>query len=97
MSDTAIGTPPSGNAFMSSRVLAHFASILTDGRLIYFADLGLADFDLSAEETDFFRNHSAYDHCYIASHLLRHILLGKQRDRTKYKAFLRDWGAEPPM
>jgi len=87
-----------GTAFMSSEGFvhfdAHFANILTDGRLIYFADLGLAlssQFDLSAEETEFLASHRAYDHCYTASHLLGHHLLDKVRDKMEYQVFLRDW------
>jgi hypothetical protein len=87
-----------GTTFMSSRGFvhfdAHFANILTDGRLIYFADLGLAlssEFDLSVEETDFLVGHRTYDHCYTASQLLGHYLLGNGRNSTEYEALLRDW------
>lgn len=71
-----------GSAFMSARRLvhfdAHFANILTDGQLLYFADFGLAlsaDFDLSATERDFLSNHLTYDRYYTAGHLLRYHLL----------------------
>lgn len=87
-----------GAAFMSSRGFvhfdAHFANILTDGRLVYFADMGLAlssEFDLSAEETDFLARHRAYDHCCTANHLLDHYLTIKMRDKEEYEAFLHDW------
>ena len=87
-----------GSAFMSSRGLvhfdAHFDNILTDGRQLYFADFGLAlssRFDLSAAESDFLADHLAYDHCYTASHLLRHHLLDSVRGDTEREVFLHDW------
>lgn len=59
-----------GSAFMSSRGLvhfdAHFANVLTDGQLLYFADFGLAlssDFELSAAEAEFLSDHLVYDRC----------------------------------
>jgi hypothetical protein len=83
---------------MSSRGLvhfdAHFASILTDGRQLYFADFGLAlssRFDLSAGESSFLSGHLAYDHCYTASHLLQHHLLDGVRGDTEREVFLHDW------
>ncbi|GHH71707.1 hypothetical protein GCM10018793_07510 [Streptomyces sulfonofaciens] len=98
-----------GAAFMSSRGLvhfdAHFANILTDGRQLYFADFGLAlssRFDLSADESDFLSDHLAYDHCYTASHLLRHHVLDGVRGDTEHEVFLHDWiagrrpGGVPP-
>ncbi|MGW0697357.1 protein kinase family protein [Streptomyces sp. NBC_01579] len=87
-----------GAAFMSSRGLvhfdAHFNNILTDGRLIYFADFGLAlssGFELSQDETEFLTAHLAYDRCYIANHLLRHHLPDGVRGKLEHKAFLRNW------
>ncbi len=87
-----------GAAFMSSHGLvhfdAHFHNVLTDGRLIYFADFGLAlssGFQLSAEEARFLSRHRAYDACYIASHLLRHHLPEGVRGDAEHDAFLRGW------
>ncbi len=90
-----------GAAFMSSRGLvhfdAHFANVLTDGRLLYFADFGLAlssGFDLSREESRFLTDHLAYDHCYTAAFLLNHHLLDAVRGAADRDAFLRDWIAD---
>ncbi|MGH3373122.1 MAG: protein kinase family protein [Actinoallomurus sp.] len=87
-----------GTAFMGSRGLvhfdAHFANILTDGRLLYFTDFGLAlssHFDLSADEIAFLSEHRTYDHCYTAGHLLRHHLLDGVRSGTEHEDFLREW------
>ncbi|MGW2099583.1 protein kinase family protein [Streptomyces olivaceoviridis] len=87
-----------GAAFMSSRGLvhfdAHFDNILTDGRRLYFADFGLAlssRFDLSADESNFLADHLLYDHCYIASHLLRYHMLDEVRGDTEREVFLHDW------
>jgi hypothetical protein len=87
-----------GAAFMSSHGLVHFDShfrnVLTDGRLVYFADFGLAlssSFDLSPDESRFLTDHLAYDRCYIASHLLRYHLPDGTRDQAAHEAFLHDW------
>ncbi|MGW6979668.1 protein kinase family protein [Streptomyces sp. NPDC054932] len=87
-----------GTAFMSSRGLvhfdAHFRNLLTDGRLIYFADFGLAlssGFELSAAEERFLSEHLAYDRHYTASHLIRHHLVDRFRGGTDPDAFLREW------
>lgn len=87
-----------GTAFMSSNGLvhfdAHFRNVLTDGRLLYFADFGLAlssRFDLSAAEAAFLSDHLAYDRHYTASHLLRHHLPGGVRNDAQHEAFLHDW------
>jgi hypothetical protein len=87
-----------GAAFMRSRGFvhfdAHFHNVLTDGRLIHFADLGLAlssSFDLSAAEKRFLADHLAYDRRYIAWHLLHHHLLGPHRGAAGTEAFLREW------
>ncbi len=64
-------------SFMGTRGLlhfdAHFHNLLTDGRRLYFADFGLAlssRFDLSREESAFFRRHESYDRCYTATQLV---------------------------
>ncbi|MFC1407047.1 MULTISPECIES: hypothetical protein [Streptacidiphilus] len=87
-----------GAAFMSSRGLvhfdAHFHNILTDGRLIYFADFGLAlssDFELSAAEAEFLADHLSYDHHYTANHLLNYHLPEAVRGGTAHEAFLHEW------
>ncbi|AJF70248.1 hypothetical protein [Streptomyces vietnamensis] len=87
-----------GSAFMSSRGLvhfdAHFANVLTDGQLLYFADFGLAlssGFELSAAEAEFLSDHLAYDRSHTASHLLRHHLPDGLRGGMEHEAFLREW------
>ncbi|OOC53997.1 MULTISPECIES: protein kinase family protein [Nocardiopsis] len=88
-----------GAAFMSSRGLvhfdAHFNNLLTDGRLIYFADFGLAlssGFELSAAEEQFLSDHLAYDRHYTVSHLLHH-LVDRLRGDTETDVFLQEWSA----
>ncbi|MCU7826858.1 protein kinase family protein [Kitasatospora sp. DSM 101779] len=87
-----------GAAFMSSRGLvhfdAHFGNLLTDGRLIYFADFGLAlssGFELSAAEERFLAEHLAYDRHYAATHLLRHHLVGPVGGGVDMGVFLQRW------
>ncbi len=87
-----------GTAFLRSRRVvhfdAHFANVLTDGDLLYFADFGLAlssRFALSADESRFLTEHLAYDHAYTASHLLRHHVLADLREGGEYRRFLEDW------
>ncbi|MDT0265053.1 protein kinase family protein [Streptomyces sp. DSM 44915] len=73
---------------------AHFRNVLTDGRLVCFADLGLAlsrRFELSAPERAFLAAHLGYDRVYVVGHLLRHHLLDGVRDHAGYEAFLRGW------
>ncbi|MFC8075419.1 protein kinase family protein [Streptomyces sp. NPDC057307] len=89
-----------GADFMSARGLvhfdAHFRNVLTDGRLIYFADFGLAlssRFELTPPEADFLTDHLSYDRCYTTTHLLRHHLLDGERDNAEHARFLRDWAA----
>ncbi|MGW2649686.1 protein kinase family protein [Streptomyces sp. NPDC001393] len=87
-----------GTAFMSSHGLvhfdAHFANVLTDGRLLYFADFGLAlssGFELSAKEAEFLSAHRAYDRCHTVSHLFRRHLADRLRGGMEHDAFLRKW------
>lgn len=87
-----------GSAFMSSRGLvhfdAHFSNVLTDGRLLYFADFGLAlstGFELSTAEAEFLSSHLIYDSCYTASHLLRHHMLKGLGGDAGHEACLREW------
>ncbi|MFI9274290.1 protein kinase family protein [Kitasatospora sp. NPDC052896] len=93
-----------GTAFMARRGFVHFdthfRNVLTDGRLLYFADFGLAlssDFELSTAETEFLAQHRAYDRYHTASHLLRHHLLDGLRGGAEPTAFLRAWldGRQP--
>ncbi|MFI5527641.1 protein kinase family protein [Kitasatospora sp. NPDC051853] len=86
-----------GAAFMSSHGLvhfdAHFNNLLTDGRLIYFADFGLAlssGFELSAAERQFLSGHLGYDRAYTASHLIHH-LVDRLRGDAGTGVFLREW------
>jgi hypothetical protein len=64
-------------AFMNAHGLlhfdAHFRNILTDGRRLYFADLGLATsprFDLSADERDFLALNASHDAGYAVRELV---------------------------
>ncbi|MET9555693.1 protein kinase family protein [Streptomyces sp. NPDC006645] len=89
-----------GADFMGARGLvhfdAHFRNVLTDGRLIYFADFGLAlgsRFELAPPERDFLHDHRSYDRGYLTTHLIRHHLLDGERDNAEHARFLRDWAA----
>ncbi|MGW0414196.1 protein kinase family protein [Streptomyces collinus] len=105
----AEGALREGTEFMSGRGLvhfdAHFRNVLTDGRQVYFADLGLAlsrDFELSAAERRFLTDHLPYDRSYVPTHLLRHHLPDEVRGGVEPGAFLRAWtggnrpGSVPP-
>jgi hypothetical protein len=68
-------------AFMNANGLlhfdAHFRNILTDGRRLYLADLGLATsprFDLSTAERDFLALNASYDAGYAVRELLNWIV-----------------------
>ncbi|RKR87674.1 hypothetical protein BDK92_1966 [Micromonospora pisi] len=68
-------------AFMNTNGLLHFdahlRNILTDGRRLYFADLGLATsprFDLSPAEHDFLRANSSHDACYAVTALVNWLV-----------------------
>ncbi|MFD7645551.1 protein kinase family protein [Kitasatospora sp. NPDC059795] len=87
-----------GARFMEGRGFlhfdAHFRNILTDGRLIAFADFGLAlgaRFDLTPAERRFAADHRGYDRHYTAAHLLRHHLPAPRRDDTDPTGHLRRW------
>lgn len=57
---------------------AHFRNILTDGRRLYLADLGLATsprFDLSTDERDFLARNASHDACYVVRELLNWIVV----------------------
>lgn len=56
---------------------AHFGNILTDGRLLYFTDFGLATssrFDLDAAESDFLRANLSHDECYTVTQLVNWLV-----------------------
>ncbi|MGW4384806.1 protein kinase family protein [Kitasatospora sp. NPDC004531] len=87
-----------GTRFMNERGFlhfdAHFHNVLTDGRLIVFADFGLAlseRFDLTPAERRFLTDHRGYDRHYTAGHLLRHHLLDRHRGEAERTDFLRSW------
>lgn len=68
-------------AFMNANGLlhfdAHFRNILTDGRRLYLADLGLATsprFDLSIDERDFLALNASHDAGYAVRELLNWIV-----------------------
>ena len=67
--------------FMNTRGLthfdAHFGNVLTDGRRLYLADLGLATsprFDLSSEETIFLRRNRTHDLGYALMRLVNWLV-----------------------
>ncbi|WP_285601146.1 hypothetical protein [Kineosporia sp. NBRC 101731] len=83
--------------FMSSHGMvhfdAHFHNVLTDGRSLFLADLGLVlsrDFDLTLPEKDFLESHLDYDRRYVMSHLLlyHYLPVAKGNEPTK---LLRRW------
>ncbi|MEJ5999318.1 hypothetical protein [Paucibacter soli] len=56
---------------------AHFRNILTDGRQLYLADLGLASsqqFELSAAERAFLQRHRQHDRAYVATQLVNALI-----------------------
>ncbi|MEV4537884.1 serine/threonine protein phosphatase [Asanoa sp. NPDC049518] len=56
---------------------AHFSNVLTDGRRLYFADLGLATspaFALSADERAFVAHHATHDRCYTQAQLVNWLV-----------------------
>lgn len=88
----------STNDFINARGLvhfdAHFENILTDGKLIYFSDFGLAlssQFDLTKEEIDFLNIHRTYDRCATIVNLLHCVvthLFGKDRWEMRLKDYV---------
>jgi hypothetical protein len=68
-------------SFMNSNGLlhfdAHFRNILTDGRRLYFADLGLATstrFELSAAELGFLERNLSHDACHTVTELVNWLV-----------------------
>jgi hypothetical protein len=89
-----------GAAFMERRGLvhfdAHFRNVLTDGRLLYFSDFGLAlssRFELTARESAFLARHRGYDRAYTAAHLVRHHLAPRLGSAVDHDRLVRDWAA----
>jgi hypothetical protein len=80
---------------------AHFENILTDGKLIYLSDFGLASslkFDLSQDEMEFFNSHKNYDRCVTAVSLLHSIITslnGKEKWQDALRAYLSGKRCEP--
>jgi hypothetical protein len=73
---------------------AHFENVLTDGKLIYFSDFGLAlssQFDLTKEEINFLNVHHTYDRCATIVNLLHCVithLFGKDRWEIRLKEYI---------
>lgn len=68
---------PSMNANGLLHFDAHFRNILTDGRRLYFADLGLATsprFELSAAESSFLETNASHDGCYTVTQLVNWLV-----------------------
>ena len=88
----------STNDFINARGLvhfdAHFENILTDGKLIYFSDFGLAlssNFDLTHTENEFLNAHRTYDRCATIVNLLHCIitnLFGNDRWEMRLKDYV---------
>jgi hypothetical protein len=56
---------------------AHFRNILTDGRRLYLADLGLATsarFELAAAELEFLDRNASHDQCYAVTQLVNWLV-----------------------
>ena len=85
-------------SFMSSQGFvhfdAHFKNILTDGKLVYLSDFGLAvcsRFDLSGYEFEFLKAHkNSYDRCTTAVSLVHAAITG-QNENTDWKQMLRSY------
>jgi hypothetical protein len=88
----------SANSFMNSHGLlhfdAHFENILTDGKLLYLSDFGLAlsnKFELSTAEVDFFNRHQNYDQTSTMTNLLFSIIdsfFGRREWRLTLEEYL---------
>lgn len=86
------------NKYMNARGLmhfdAHFENILTDGKLLYLSDFGLAlssTFDLTPEEIEFLKQHQSYDQACAAVNLLHCIitsLFGKEHWEIRLREYL---------
>jgi hypothetical protein len=86
------------NKHMNARGLmhfdAHFENILTDGKLLYLSDFGLAlssKFHLTPEEIEFLKQHQSYDQACAAVNLLHCIitsLFGKEHWEIRLREYL---------
>lgn len=72
---------PAALAFLNANGLmhfdAHFGNVLTDGRRLYLADLGLVTssrFDLSAPEAEFLAHNRTHDAGYAVMHLVNWLV-----------------------
>jgi hypothetical protein len=84
--------------FMNSRGFshfdAHFKNILTDGKLVYFSDFGLAlssKFELTPAESDFLNMHRTYDRCVNLVNLVYTViasLFGEDRWQLRLREYL---------
>lgn len=90
-----------GISFMNARGLlhfdAHFQNILTDGERLYFADYGLAissRFELSKDESAFFKRHQTYDRRYTAMYTSQWLVTaifgsGREDREARLRAYAR--------
>lgn len=84
---------------------AHFENILTDGKLIYFSDFGLAlssQFDLTKAEFDFLNTHHTYDRCATIVNFLHCVithLFGKDQWEIRLREYVNGKKGEitPPI
>lgn len=79
---------------------AHFRNILTDGRRLYLADLGLASsprFALSDQERAFLGNHLTYDRCQTATELVNWLVTALAGPAAERDELVRRYaaGADP--
>lgn len=84
------------NTFMNAQGLmhfdAHFDNILTDGKLLYLSDFGLAlstKFDLSEAESAFLKHHQTYDQACASVNLL-HCLMTSFFGNEEWEMRLRE-------
>jgi len=86
------------NHFLSARGFchfdAHFLNILTDGKLVYFSDFGLAlssKFDLTKAEIEFLNIHRTYDRCVTIANLVHCVfttLCGKDQWEVRLREYI---------
>ncbi|MDP1974392.1 MAG: protein kinase family protein, partial [Alphaproteobacteria bacterium] len=95
------------NNFMNERGLlhfdAHFKNILTDGKLLYFTDFGLAlssKFELTKSEIEFLNIHRHYDTYSTITNLLHCIittLFGKDNWEIRLQEYLHNEEKKLPL
>lgn len=77
---------------------AHFENILTDGRQLYLADYGLAlsrDFDLGADEQQFFDQHQTFDLCTAITGIV-HAIVTHYEPGDDWRRTLREMNEAAP-